>query len=137
MSISLVMLVVITSLITSSYFVVRDAKKFALNPPTPLIDLDRMYDVIFERLDEVTGSLITPKELSEILNGFVVALGRKGLISENLAESEKVEANSTLDYETILESIKQNSSEIDVQDESILKVIDLSFTYLREINALT
>lgn len=125
------------SLSLSGFFVFRDAKKFALNPPTPLIDLDRMYDVIFERLDEETGGSITPDELSEILNGFVVALDKNDLVSEDLLQSQIKKLETTLDNKTILEAIKKNSDRLDVPDNAVLKVIDLAFTYLGEINAVT
>lgn len=137
MSILLTILIVVTSLVLSIYFVLRDAKKFAIKPPTPLVDLDRMYDVIFDRLDDATGASITPKELFEILDSFIRVLGENNLILENLAESQESQVQTTLEYGAFLNHIKANKPNLEVSEESILKVIDLSFAYLGEINAVT
>ena len=137
MSILLALVILFISFIASGYFVVRDAKKLATHPPTPLVDLDRMFDVIFERMDKETGQTLTPGELSTLLNGFVVSLGKRNLISEDITQEAANRSEATLEYDTILDEIRKANPEIDVPDQTILQIIDMAFTYLSEVNAVT
>ncbi len=136
MSISLIVVIIIISIVLSSFLIARQAKQFAQNPPTPLIDMDRMYDVIFEKLDEETGSKVTPKELDEILHSFVHVLSEHNLIKESLDQSDQSNKETKLKSSDIAEKIKAHKPELDVDYESIVKIIDHSFNYLEEINAI-
>lgn len=136
MSIVLALLIVVISFGLSAFFVMRDAKRFAIAPPTPLIDLDRLYDTIFVQLDEFSGSAMTPQELVIIIDSFVSALGGHGLIKENLAEVIESSTPETIDNALIVEEIFAKNEKLDVPKEVVANVVDLSFVYLREINAV-
>ncbi len=137
MSLGLVIAVVVLSLALSAFFVLRDAKRFALKPPTPLIDLDRMYDVIFEQLDEVTGSAITPVELSLLLTAFVSSLGSRNLIRDDIAPDPQSPITEKLSTEDLTSEISKKNPSLDVPEEVIARVAELALNYLRDIRALT
>ncbi|HMS25615.1 MAG TPA: hypothetical protein PKB15_08035 [Acidimicrobiia bacterium] len=137
MSIGLAIVIIVLSLILSCVFVTRDAKRFALKPPTPLIDLDRMYDVIFDQLDDVAGSAITPAELSELLTAFVSALGSHSLIREDIAPDPQSPVKEELSVEDITNEICEQNQSLDVPKEVISDVVELALNYLRDIRALT
>lgn len=138
MSIALFILIVVLSAVASVAFVARDARKFALAPPTPLIDLDRMYDVIFSQLDVATGSAVTPAELADIIKAFVQILGTRDLIREDLAPVEN-DANpeETLLSREIASEILAQHPVIDVLPEFVETIVEHALVYLREIRALT
>lgn len=137
MTIFLGFCIVVLSVGLAAFFVGRDAKKFALAPPTPLIDLDRMYDAIFIQLDEVSGSAMTPKELLKILDAFILALDKHGLIREDLAPDSKISAVDTLESQNIVDEIMNSQSQFDVPPEIVANVVDLAFAYLRDIRAVS
>ena len=137
MSLGLAFAVVTLSLALSAFFVLRDAKRFALKPPTPLIDLDRMYDVIFDQLDEVAGSAITPAELSKLLTAFISALGSHSLIRDDIAPVPQSLVKEELSVEDITNEICEQNQSLDVPKEVISDVVELALNYLRDIRALT
>ncbi len=137
MHFGLVIAIVLLSLAMSAFFVIRDAKRFALKPPTPLVDLDRMYDTIFEQLDEVTGSAITPEELSALLNLFIASLDSHGMLKEDLAPVSGPAPVDTLTTEIVVNDIIAKNEELKIDEHVMTTVVDLAFTYLRGISAVT
>lgn len=137
MSIGLALAIVFLSLAMTAFFVFRDAQRFALKPPTPLVDLDRMYDTIFEQLDDVTGSAITPAELSIVLDLFVSSLDAHGLVKEDLAPESGPTLVDTLTTDVVVADIQKRNPNLDVDDQVLTTVVDLAFAYLRDISAVT
>lgn len=136
MSVGLFIAIFVIAVGSTAFFIIRDAMSFAVSPPSPLIDLDRMYDVIYTRLDEHYGSGLTPEDLALILRGFVDCLGRHHLIGENILGDKGLSAVDTLDVESVVSDI-QSHHEIDVEDGVIAHVVELSFSYLSDISAVT
>ena len=141
MSIWLVLAICVLSAVYALVFIIVQAKKFAINPPSPLIDLDRMYDVVFNQLDEDHGKTITPSELGILLKDFITVLSRHGLVSESInvenIEVRNVESPVTFDSQSVLSEIRKISPSLEVPDETIIVIIDLAFTYLSSIDAVT
>jgi hypothetical protein len=132
----LLLLIIILSAAMAWLFISREANRFALQPPAPLIDLDRMYDVIYERLDEATGSGLTPDDLRRTLAAFVSVLQDKKLIRESVAPNELHLVDETLTTESVVEHIREKDPELDVSNEVLENVVEMSFAYLRDINAV-
>lgn len=129
--------VVLVSIFLASVLILRQAKLFAQKPPAPLIDMDRMYDVVFEKLDEETGSKVTPEELDEILHSFVHVLSQHHLIRESINESaDEKNVETRLKSSELAKKVKEHRPNLDVDYESMEKVIDQTFNYLEEINAI-
>lgn len=137
MSIPLFLLVVILSAVLSAFFVLVEAKKFATAPPTPLIDLDRMYDRIFLELNEDEGSAMTPEDLKIILGEFIVILSKNDLIQEDLSimTSSSI-SDKKLHSEMIAQEIEKQCSSLGVPSEVIRAVVGYSLDYLKEIGAI-
>lgn len=135
MSILIISVIVITSFALSALFIIRDAKSFALAPPTPLIDLDRMYDYIFSNLDEETGKSITPVELKQILESFIKLFSEQQLIAEDISANNLSEEKYTPDR--FAAKIKSLDPQLDVKAIHIKNVMNLALTYLSDIGALT
>jgi predicted RNase H-like HicB family nuclease len=136
MSFVLIAVIALFSAALATFFILRDAKNFAHEPPTPVIDLDRMYDVIFSRLDEATAQGLTPQDLETVLQGFVATLSEHDLIKENLAEPLAETSADPLSVEIIASNIVHRFPELDVEKPAIENVVELSFAYLEEIKAL-
>ena len=137
MPILLFVSIVFASVSLATYFVLRDAQKFAVAPPAPLIDLDRMYDVIFSQLDEATAKAITPKDLETILQSFVTVLSEHNLIKETIVpETDTEDIGDTLSVEVIAHHILQKTPDLDVERAAVENVVDATFVYLRDIKAI-
>lgn len=136
MSIVLVVAILIISVVLSFIFVSRDAKRFASAPPTPLVDMDRMYDSIYSKLDEVSGSAMTPQDLAMLLDSFIRCLGSHDLIHENLDADGGSSEAETLSNEKVVQEILVKNGDIDVPESVVASVVELSFAYLRDINAV-
>jgi hypothetical protein len=138
----IVLLIVIVSLVLSAFFIFRDAKSFALAPPTPLIDLDRRYDYIFSNLDEDAGQAITPEELKKIIDDFVKLISQQNLIAEDITETAgsvvSISAqNGQYSPDVIAATIKKNDPDLEVKAIHIKSVMNLALTYMADIGALT
>jgi len=124
------------SLVLAWFFIARDAKKFAVSPPSPLVDMDAMYDKIFSELDEETGAVITPEELNKVLEAFIVVLIKKGIVAEDI-KSANVTEESELSAESIAAQIRKENTELGVAHLALVRIIESSLTYLKGINALS
>mgnify|MGYP003564486890 FL=1 len=105
-------------------------------PPTPLIDLDMLYDYIYSKIDKKTGAAITPLELKKILEDFTKLFSDNGLISEDYA-GPGLEKMRQFTPDLMAATIKKQDTKLEVSALHIKKVIDLALTYLTDIGALT
>lgn len=136
MPLIIIISIVTVSLLLSVFFILRDAKSFALAPPTPLIDLDRMYDYIFSNLDEEAGKAVTPLELKKIIEDFVELFSKNELISDNLISQNPAIGDIKLTPDHIATAIKNQDLDLDVRAIEIKKVVTLALSYLSDIGAL-
>ena len=136
MPLIIIIVVLLTSAILSAFFILRDAKSFAVAPPTPLLDLDRMYDYVFANLDETTGAKITPDELRTLINHFLKVFSDNQLIAEDLSGSVPGE-NRQFTLDELATAIKKLDPELNVPALEIKKVIELILAYLTDVGALT
>ena len=136
MPLIIIISIVIVTLLLSVFFILRDAKSFALAPPTPLIDLDRMYDYIFSNLDEEAGKAVTPLELKKIIEDFVELFSKNELISDNLISQNPAIGDIKFTPDHIATAIKNQDLDLDVRAIEIKKVVTLALSYLSDIGAL-
>lgn len=136
MPILIILLVILSSALLSVFFIFRDAKSFAVAPPTPLIDLDRMYDYVFSNLDEDTGAKITPEELRILIDHFLKVFSDHKLIAEDISGSDLV-ANGQFTADELATAIKKLDPKLNIPALQIKKVIEHILTYLGNIGALT
>ena len=136
MSLIIIISIVTVSLLLSVFFILRDAKSFALAPPTPLIDLDRLYDYIFINLDEDTGKKVTPLELKRIIELFIKIFSENQLISEDLAQADNPVREEGFSPEYFTKAIKEHDPKLDVEISVINTVMSHILTYLSDIGAL-
>ena len=136
MPILIILLVILSSALLSAFFIFRDAKSFAVAPPTPLIDLDRMYDYVFSNLDEDTGMKITPQELRTLIDHFLKVFSDHKLIAEDISRSV-LARNGQFTADELATAIKKLDPELNVPALQIKKVVEHILTYLGNIGALT
>ena len=155
MPLIIIISIVTVSLLLSVFFILRDAKSFALAPPTPLIDLDRMYDYIFSNLDEeaiaeaigllrpgkkvLTGAALDDmddEELKKIIEDFVELFSKNELISDNLISQNPAIGDIKFTPDHIATAIKNQDLDLDVRAIEIKKVVTLALSYLSDIGAL-
>lgn len=136
-SIALLISVIVISLLSATFFVTKDAKRFASAPPTPLIDMDRMYDVVFNNLDEETGSRVTPAELASVLHGILKVMSDNDLIHDTLKDSQaKIVEDVKLDTEHVSKKLKEYLPDLDVDYDDLETLVSQTFSYLQEIGAI-
>lgn len=135
MTLLLAISIFVISVAMSAIFIFKDARKFAQKPPTPLIDLDRMYDRIFLGLDEESGAALTPQELRTLLETFVEFLISKKLVAEDITQQELKDEYvfSSTDFASY---VKSSPIDLEVPDYALEKVAELALAYLVEINAV-